>query len=157
MVLRDAREASVPRRAAGFTLIEIMAVVLIIGLLTTIVGAVVFSQVDSARVTTASTQIKQIEAAMDFYRLDNGRYPSSEQGIEALVRRPTIAPEPYNYRAEGYLHGGVVPKDPWGLPYQYESPGSHNTYGFDLWSLGADGVPGGEDTDADIGNWAEES
>ena len=151
----QAPEAPSSVRAAGFTLIEIMAVVLIIGLLTTIVGAVVFSQVDSARVTTASTQIKQIEAAFDFYRLDNGRYPTSEQGIEALVRRPTISPEPHNYRVEGYLHGGAVPDDPWGLPYQYESPGSHNPYGFDLWSLGADGTPGGEGVDADIGNWVE--
>ena len=144
------------RRNAGFTLIEIMAVVLIIGLLSTIVGAVVFSQVDSARVTATKTQIKQIEAAFDFYRLDNGRYPTSEQGIEALVRRPTIAPEPLNYREEGYLQGGAIPADPWGSPYQYESPGTHNTYGFDLWSLGADNKPGGEGVDADIGNWAEE-
>ena len=145
------------RRRRGFTLIEIMAVVLIIGLLTTIVGAVVFSQVDSARVTTASTQIKQIEAALDFYRLDNGRYPSTDQGLEALVERPTIAPEPRNYRGEGYLSSGSVPPDPWGLDYQYESPGAHNTRGFDLWSLGSDGAPGGDDTDADIGNWSERS
>lgn len=143
------------RRRRGFTLIEIMAVVLIIGLLTTIVGAVVFSQVDKARVTTASTQIKQLEAALDFYRLDNGRYPTTDQGLEALVRRPTIAPEPRNYRPEGYLSGGSVPLDPWGVDYQYESPGTHNTRRFDLWSLGADGTPGGDDTDADIGNWTE--
>jgi general secretion pathway protein G len=134
-----------------------MAVVLIIGLLTTIVGAVVFSQVDSARVTTASTQIKQIEAALDFYRLDNGRYPTTDQGLQALVERPTIAPEPRNYRADGYLGGGSVPFVPWGIDYQYESPGTHNTRGFDLWSLGGDSAPGGEDTDADIGNWSESS
>jgi general secretion pathway protein G len=145
------------RRRRGFTLIEIMAVVLIIGLLTTIVGAVVFSQVDSARVTTASTQIKQIEAALDFYRLDNGRYPTTDQGLQALVERPTIAPEPRNYRADGYLSGGSVPFDPWGTDYQYESPGTHNTRGFDLWSLGGDSAPGGDDTDADIGNWSEAS
>ena len=148
---------SAARRRRGFTLIEIMAVVLIIGLLTTIVGAVVFSQVDSARVTTASTQIKQIEAALDFYRLDNGRYPTTDQGLQALVERPTIAPEPRNYRTDGYLSGGNVPFDPWGIDYQYESPGTHNTRGFDLWSLGGDSAPGGEDTDADIGNWSESS
>jgi general secretion pathway protein G len=159
MGTRDtAREAQAPeRRRRGFTLIEIMAVVLIIGLLTTIVGAVVFSQVDSARVTTARTQIKQIEAALDFYRLDNGRYPTSEQGLEALVQRPAIAPEPRNYREEGYLSGGSVPLDPWGIDYEYESPGTHNTRGFDLWSLGADSAPGGEGTDADIPNWTESS
>jgi general secretion pathway protein G len=155
---RISRQAPAPeRRRRGFTLIEIMAVVLIIGLLTTIVGAVVFSQVDSARVTTASTQIKQLEAALDFYRLDNGRYPTTDQGLQALVERPTIAPEPRNYRADGYLSGGSVPFDPWGIDYQYESPGTHNTRGFDLWSLGGDSAPGGEDTDADIGNWSETS
>ena len=145
------------RRRAGFTLIEIMAVVLIIGLLGTIVGAVVFSQVDTARVTTARTQIKQIEAALDFYRMDNGRYPTTEQGLEALVSEPNTAPEPRNYRPEGYLQGGRLPVDPWGEPYQYEAPGNHNPHSFDLWSLGSDSSPGGEDTNADIGNWVEES
>jgi general secretion pathway protein G len=145
------------RRRRGFTLIEIMAVVLIIGLLGTIVGAVVFSQVDQARVTTAKTQIKQIEGALEFYRLDNGRYPTTDQGLEALVREPSIAPEPRNYRPEGYLHGGHVPLDPWSEPYQYQAPGDHNPHTFDLWSLGADNRPGGEGTDSDLGNWLEES
>lgn len=140
----------------GFTLIEIMAVVLIIGLLGTIVGAVVFGQVDKARVTTAKTQIRQIEAALDFYRMDNGRYPTTEQGLDALVRKPTIAPEPRNWRKEGYLQGGRVPSDPWGEPYQYRSPGAANPHSFDIWSLGADAAPGGDDVDGDIGNWATE-
>ncbi len=142
------------RRTGAFTLIEIMAVVLIIGLLGTIVGAVVFSQVDRARVSTAKAQIKQIESALEFYRLDNARYPTSEQGLRALVQKPSGEPQPKNYRPEGYLQGGAVPKDPWGEDYQYRSPGEHNVYSFDLWSLGADGAPGGDDTNADLGNWA---
>jgi general secretion pathway protein G len=131
-----------------------MAVVLIIGLLGGVVGAVVFSQIDKARVTAAQTQIKQIEAALDFYRMDNGRYPSTEQGLEALIRRPSIDPVPRHWRPEGYLKGGRVPEDPWGLAYEYRSPGAQNPYSFDLWSFGADGSAGGEGTDADIANWA---
>lgn len=141
-------------RDGGFTLIEIMAVVLIIGLLGGIVGVVIFGQVDQARVTTASTQIKQVESALEFYRLDNGRYPTTEQGLRALVEKPTSAPEPRNWRPEGYLQGGQVPVDPWGTQYQYQQPGVQNPLAFDLWSLGADGTPGGEGVDADVGNWA---
>lgn len=144
------------RRSRGFTLIEIMAVVLIIGLLGGIVGAVVFSQVDKARVNTAHAQVKQLESVLEFYRMDNARYPSSEQGLQALVRKPSGDPQPRNYRPEGYLQGGVVPKDPWGEDYQYRSPGEHNPYSFDLWSLGADGKPGGDGNDADVGNWASD-
>jgi len=144
------------RRTGAFTLIEIMAVVLIIGLLGGIVGAVVFSQVDKARVNTAKTQIKQLESALEFYRLDNARYPSTEQGLLALVHKPSGDPQPRSYRPEGYLQGGQVPKDPWGEDYQYRSPGEHNTYSFDLWSFGADGKPGGDDNNADIGNWASD-
>lgn len=143
------------RRRAGFTLIEIMAVVVIIGLLSTIVGAVVFSQVDKARVTTAQSQIKSLESALEFYRMDNARYPTTEQGLQALVQRPNIEPVPKNYRPEGYLAKGRVPLDPWGNPYEYRSPGEHNPYSFDLWSWGADGAPGGEGNDADIGNWSD--
>jgi general secretion pathway protein G len=141
------------RRRRGFTLIEIMAVVLIIGLLGTIVGTAIFSQIDRARVTTTRAQLKQIEAALDFYRMDNGRYPTTEQGLDALVREPTIEPLPRNFRPEGYLQGGQVPRDPWGTPYEYLAPGQHNSFSFDLWSHGADSQPGGEGTDSDIGNW----
>lgn len=144
------------RRNGAFTLIEIMAVVLIIGLLGGIVGVVIFGQVDSARVTTTRTQIKQVESALEFYRLDNGRYPTTEQGLRALVEKPTGAPEPRRWRREGYLQGGAVPSDPWGEPFQYVQPGSHNPYTFDLWSLGADSAPGGEDVDAEVGNWSDE-
>jgi general secretion pathway protein G len=144
------------RLAGGFTLIEIMAVVLIIGLLGGIVGTVVFGQVDKARVATTKSQIKQLESALEFYRLDNARYPSSEQGLRALVQKPSGDPQPKNYRPEGYLQGGVVPKDPWGEDYQYRSPGEHNSYSFDLWSFGADAKPGGDADDADLGNWASD-
>lgn len=145
-----------PRRRAGFTLIEIMAVVLIMGLLAGLVGVAIFGQLDSARVTTTKTQMKQIESALTFYQMDNGRFPSTEQGLEALVRKPAGAPEPRNYRPGGYLQGDQVPRDAWGNPYQYENPGQHNPESFDLWSLGADGAPGGTGTDADIGNWSED-
>ncbi len=141
------------RRRHGFTLIEIMAVVLIIGLLGGIVGVVIFGQVDSARVTTARTQIKQIESALEFYRLDNGRYPTSEQGLRSLVERPSQAPEPRRWRREGYLK--ELPLDPWGQEYQYQQPGTNNVHTFDIWSLGADGTAGGGDVDADIGNWID--
>ena len=147
-----------PRRArsGGFTLIEIMAVVLIIGLLGGIVGTVVFSQVDKARVSATRTQVKQLEGILELYRMDNVRYPSTEQGLQALVRKPSGAPQPRNYRPEGYVQGGGVPKDSWGQEFQYRAPGEHNPYSFDLWSLGADGKPGGEGNDADIGNWASD-
>jgi len=150
-------QTSRPARSdAGFTLIEIMAVVLIIGLLGGIVGVVIFGQVDTARTTTAQAQISQIENALEFYRMDNGRYPTTEQGLRALVQRPTTAPEPHRWRPEGYLQGGKVPTDPWGQPYQYQQPGERNPHTFDVWSLGADGAPGGTGADADIGNWSEE-
>jgi general secretion pathway protein G len=149
----------VPARArhAGFTLIEIMAVVLIIGLLSTLVGVAIFNQVDKAKVTAAQTQIRQLENALETYRMDNSRYPSTEQGLEALVREPTGDPVPRNYQPGGYLRGGAVPLDPWSEPYQYRNPGEHNAHSFDLWSLGADNNPGGEGIDADVGNWAPDS
>ncbi len=139
----------------AFTLIEIMAVVLIIGLLASIVGVQVIGQLDAARVGTTKTQIKQLESALAFYHMDNGRYPSTEQGLQALVQKPASAPEPRSYRAGGYLTGGALPLDGWSSPFQYQAPGSHNPTGFDLWSLGADAAPGGQDTDTDVGNWIE--
>ena len=145
------------RRSGGFTLIEIMAVVMIMGLLIGLVGTSVFQQVSSARVGTSRAQLKSLEAALGFYQFDNGRFPTTEQGLDALVHKPTGAPEPRNWRTGGYLKGSKVPADAWKGEYQYESPGTHNTDSFDLWSLGADGAAGGEGTDADIGNWSEET
>ena len=144
-----------PRRKRGFTLIEIMAVVVIMGLLMGIVGTAVFSQIDKARVNTTRAQIDQLEAALTFYQMDNGRFPTTEQGLQALVERPTSAPEPRSYSAAGYLKKKQVPRDGWGNPYQYAMPGTYNAEGFDIWSLGADGQPGGSGTDADLGNWLE--
>ena len=152
------RALRTPRRVArgedGFTLIEIMAVVLIMGFLAGIVGVAVVGQIDKARVTTTRTQIKQLEAALTFFQMDNGFFPSTDQGLEALVEQPTIGREALNYRDGGYLHGGVVPLDAWQSPYQYESPGQINR-DYDIWSLGADAAPGGTGSDADIGNWPE--
>ncbi len=150
------RPSAASPREAGFTLIEIMAVVVIIGLLTALVGTQIFAQVEKSKVTAARTQIKSLEANLELYRMDNGRFPTTEQGLDALVREPTTEPVPRNYQPSGYVKGGRVPLDPWSNPYQYESPGQNNAYGFDLWSLGADNKPGGEGVDADVGNWNEE-
>ncbi len=137
---------------AGFTLIEIMAVVLIIGLLSTIVGVSIFAQVDKGRITATSVQISNLESVLELYRMDNARYPTTEQGLDALVNEPDDA---RSYPPGGYLQKRHVPEDPWGNPYEYEQPGQNNTHAFDIWSYGADGKPGGEGVDADIGNWAD--
>jgi general secretion pathway protein G len=145
------------KRRQGFTLIEIMAVVLIMGLLAGIVGTVVVGQIGQARSQTAKAQIKQLESALTFYQMDNGRFPTSEQGLEALVERPGSGPEARNWRPGGYIQGGVVPTDPWGYPYGYEHPGAENEHSFDIWTYGADGQAGGENENADIGNWATDA
>jgi general secretion pathway protein G len=144
-------------RAAGFTLIEMMAVVLIIGLLAGIVGVAVFSSVDSARVSTTQAQMKNLESALAFYQMDNGSFPTTDQGLQALVQKPTSAPVPESWRQGGYLQTQTLPKDAWKHDFQYLSPGQHNPDSYDLWSLGSDGQPGGTGTKADIGNWKEEN
>ncbi len=137
------------RRMRGFTLIEIMVVVIIIGLLAAIVAPQVIGNIDKAQVTKAKVEIEAIEDAMKFYRLDNFQYPTTEQGIEALVSQPND-PSIRNWRPGGYLE--EVPRDPWGNPYQYLNPGNNGE--IDIYTLGRDGRPGGEGIDADIGNWA---
>ncbi len=132
----------------GFTLIEIMVVVVIIGILAALVGPKLFGQVDRARISAAKAEISTIENAMKFYRLDNFVYPSSEQGIEALVTKPND-PNVKNWNPGGYLER--LPKDPWGNPYLYRNPGTQGE--IDVLTLGADGVEGGEGNNADIGNW----
>lgn len=130
----------------GFTLIEIMVVMVILGLLVAVVAPNIMGRSDQAKVTIAKTQISNIANALDLYRLDNSRYPSTQQGLEALVTRPTGNPEPRNWNPDGYLKS--VPEDPWGNVYQYVSPGSNGPY--DLYSLGSDGQEGGDGDAADI-------
>lgn len=133
----------------GFTLIEIMVVVVILGILAAFVVPRVMDRPDAARVAKVHNDIRAIEAALNMYRLDNFHYPSTQQGLQALVSRPTGQPEPRNYAREGYLPG--LPRDPWGNPYQYLNPGTRGT--IDVWSWGANGQPGGEGINAEIGNW----
>jgi len=138
----------IPRHQQGFTLIEIMVVVIIIGILAAIVAPNVIGRVDDAQITKAKAEIANIENAMKFYRLDNFTYPSSEQGLEALVNKPAD-PNVRNWKTGGYLER--VPADPWGNPYLYLNPGNQGE--IDIYTLGRDGSPGGEGVDADIGNW----
>ncbi len=142
------RNSSQAFAARGFTLIEIMVVVVIIGLLAAIVAPNVIGNIDQAAVTRARQDVRSIETALNLYRLDNFRYPTTDQGLQALVANPgeSVAP---NWKPDGYLDR--VPSDPWNNPYQYRSPGERGQ--FDVWSFGADGQPGGEDVNADIGNW----
>jgi len=140
------------RRNAGFTLIEVMVVVVILGILAAVVVPRIMGHPDEARITVARTDINNITSALSLYRLDNFSYPSTDQGLEALVQRPANLPSGARWREGGYL--SQMPKDPWGNPYQYLQPGTRGE--FDLWSLGADGAPGGELLGSDIGNWVEE-
>ncbi|MEK1941076.1 MAG: type II secretion system major pseudopilin GspG [Pseudomonas sp.] len=136
-------------RQRGFTLIEIMVVVVILGILAALIVPQVMSRPDQAKITVAKGDVKGISAALDMYKLDNHAYPSTQQGLEALVKKPSGNPPPKNWNADGYLKR--VPVDPWGNPYQYLAPGSKGP--FDLYSFGADGKEGGSANDADIGNW----
>ena len=139
----------------GFTLLEMMAVVLIIGLLMTLVGTQVAQRIDGARVTTTQAKLKQLEQALEMYRLDNTRYPSTEQGLVALVEKPSGDPEPKRWQPGGYARRDML-MDAWDEEFQYASPGTNNTRSFDLWSFGADATPGGEGNDSDIANWYSE-
>lgn len=139
-------------RLPAFTLIELMVVVVILGILAVFVVPRVANRPEQARVTKAQVEIANLEQALELYYLDNGRYPDTEQGLEALVRKPGTGSEPSNWQPGGYLNKPRVPEDPWGNPYVYVSPGTHNS-DYDLYSLGKDGQPGGEGYDADITNW----
>jgi len=136
-------------RQRGFTLIEIMVVVVILGLLATLVLPRVIGRSEEAFIAKAKSDISGLSAALQLYKLDNFVYPSTEQGLEALVIQPETEPQPKHWKKGGYIER--LPKDPWGNPYQYLYPGEHMD--FDLWSYGADGQAGGEDAATDIGNW----
>lgn len=137
-------------RQHGFTLMEIMVVIFIIGLLIAVVAPSVLGNQDKAMKQKVMADLATLEQALDMYRLDNLRFPSNEQGLTALVKKPTQEPLPRGWRSDGYVRR--LPEDPWGTPYQYRMPGEHGRV--DVYSLGADGVPGGEGQDADLGNWA---
>ncbi|HET9388907.1 MAG TPA: type II secretion system major pseudopilin GspG [Steroidobacteraceae bacterium] len=146
-----ARRHASPRahRARGFTLIEIMVVVIIIGLLAAVIVPQVVNKVDEARVTKAKQDIQSLETALTMFRLDNSKYPTTDQGLTALIKQPTD-PSIRHWRQGGYLER--ISKDPWGNDYQYVYPGTHGKE-YDLYTLGADAQPGGEGVNADIGNW----
>jgi len=136
-------------RIRAFTLIEVMVVVAILAALAALIVPKVMSRPDEARVVAARQDIASLLQALKLYRLDNLRYPTTEQGLAALVTRPTLAPVPSNWKPGGYLER--LPRDPWGHAYQYLSPGLHGE--IDVFSFGADGAAGGEGFDADIGSW----
>ncbi len=138
------------RQNSGFTLIEIMVVVVILGVLAALIVPRIMGRPDEARITAARQDISSLLQALKLYRLDNQRYPSTEQGLLALVEKPGGEPAPRNWKTGGYLER--LPNDPWGQPYQYLSPGLHGE--IDVFSLGADSQPGGEGIDADIGSWS---
>lgn len=137
------------RRAGGFTLVEIMVVVVIIGILGALVVPKLLGRTGEARVTAARTDIATMMQALKLYKLDNQRYPSTEQGLQSLVTKPTAGPAANGWKSGGYME--KLPKDPWGNAYQYLSPGIHGEV--DIFSLGADGQPGGTGEDADVGSW----
>ena len=133
----------------GFTLLEMMVVILILGILASIIVPRFVGQTDEAKHKAAMVQIRNLEDALNLYRIDNSVYPTTEQGLEALVVKPSVAPEPMHWREGGYIP--KVPPDPWGRSYVYLSPGSHGEY--DLLSYGADGEPGGDGKNADVESW----
>jgi general secretion pathway protein G len=135
----------------GFTLIELLVVIIVLGLLAALVGPRILGRVSEAKSATAKTQIEMLGAALDNYKLDNGSYPTSDQGLAALDAKPTRDPIPLDWRGP-YLKRSV-PNDPWGRAYLYKAPGEHNKSGYDLWTLGRDGKEGGTDEDADVTNW----
>jgi general secretion pathway protein G len=137
--------------SAGFTLLELIIVISIPAILTALVAPRIIERIDDAKIAEAKLQIKNFETALKLFKIDNGFYPSTEQGLDALIRKPVIGRIPHNYREGGYLEQKRIPLDPWGNPYIYISPGVHAE--FEIISLGADGKEGGEGKNADIKIW----
>ena len=135
----------------GFTLIELMVVIVILGILAGLIIPRIMGRPEEARRMKTRVQMESMETALKLYKLDNGIYPSTEQGLQALIEAPTVGELPRKWRKGGYLEKGKVPKDPWGHEYVYLSPGLHDD--FDLVSYGADGQPGGEDQNKDVNSW----
>ena len=131
---------------------EILVVVLIIGLLTTVLATNLLSRADDAKIQLAQTQIRQLEQQLEMYKLDNGRYPSEDQGLDALAHEPSGEPRPRHYPAGGYVKADSI-IDPWDMPYQYRNPGQHNAHSFDLYSLGPEGVENSSSGNVEIANW----
>ncbi len=141
-------------RNAGFTLLEILIVITILGILASLIAVRVMDRPGEARAMKAQLDIQTLENALKLFKLDNGFYPSTDQGLQALVEEPAIGRPATHWRKGGYLEKGVVPEDPWGNGYFYMSPGIHLEE-YDLWSYGGDGEEGGEGEDADVTNWIE--
>ncbi len=135
----------------GFTLIELMVVIVILGILVSFIAPRLMGRPDEAKQVKARIQMESLETAIKLYKLDNGIYPTTEQGLQALIEQPQTGTLPRKWRKGGYLEKGKVPKDPWGNEFIYLSPGAHGDY--DIIAYGADGVPGGEEFDKDINSW----
>ncbi len=140
------------RSEAGFSLLELMVVVVIMSILALVIMPRVINRPDQARVSRAVSDLAVLQSAVNLYKLDNFRYPTTEQGLQALITAPSVEPLAQNWAQNGYIDR--LPKDPWGQDYQYLQPGVHDE--FDIFTLGADGVSGGEGLNADIGSWGEE-
>jgi general secretion pathway protein G len=149
MSMKNLTQKPNSKKLAGFTLMEVLIVVVIISILAITVVPQFMDQPDNARIAATKADIKNIETALSMYKLDNFQYPSTSQGLQALVQRPSGSPEAKNWKPGGYLQ--KLTKDQWGNPYQYLNPGNHGV--IDVYSFGADGQPGGEGVNADIGNW----
>lgn len=148
-MLNNSLSRSKHTRHSGFTLIEIMIVVVILGILASIVVPNIMESPNEARIVKAKQDIRTLEGALNLYKLDNFNYPTTEQGLESLVSKPSGQPEAKNWKKKGYMK--KLPKDPWGNEYLYLSPGTHGE--IDIFSYGADGRNGGADAASDIGNW----
>ncbi len=144
-------KTSINKSDCGFTLIEIMVVIVILGILAGLIVPRIMGRPEEAKQLKAQLQIESLETALKLYKLDSGMYPATEQGLQALVEKPDTGAIPGKWREGGYLEKGRLPKDPWGNDFVYLSPGAHGDY--DIVSYGADGVPGGEGKNKDINSW----